>query len=439
MTSRETTALRALREEKTSYEAGWSDTAYRVLFGAIGWPWLLYSLWGGTKASKRQLLNRVDLPEDALPNLGSWKADTFFLHRIVATIEELRPATVVELGAGASSLVCARALQLNGGGRLHSYDQHAQFVSATREWLDDFGVTAQIRHAPLGAQGGDWPGAWYELSDVPASIDLLIIDGPPWAVHPFVRGAAEILFDRLSPGAVVLLDDAARPGERLVAQRWKQRWPQIAFEYLSGGSKGTLIGRKRTGNVLAFPVSSERRAFDWWKRAAAVAALFATGWLAHDVAGDFTQPAHAANFVDEANASYSTSLIRQSMQSQVETEILDRAEIGRSLGILLPGIPNTWHVSDVQVFPSDGGNSVALALLTDRHERVLLYARRAETPAEAVPLAESRNNRTVAYWETGPFAYALAGELDSARILLLASDIASVESAPARNSALTAP
>lgn len=158
MTSRETTALRALNDESQAYEAGWSDSTYRLLYGAIGWPWLLYSLWGGSKASKRRLLSRLDLPDDALPNLGSWKADTTFLHRIVDTIEAQRPMTVVELGASASTLVCARALQMNGGGQLHSFDQHAQFVSATNEWLQDFGVRAHIRHAPLRTRIGDWPG-----------------------------------------------------------------------------------------------------------------------------------------------------------------------------------------------------------------------------------------------------------------------------------------
>lgn len=430
MTSKNATALLSLRDEGRPYQANWSDRAYRYAFGAIGWPWLLYGLWGGTKASKRALLQRLDLPEDALPNLGSWKADTVFLHRIVDAIEELRPATVVELGAGASSLVAAKALQMNGGGQLHSFDQHAQFVKATSEWLNDFGVSAQIRHAPLGAQARDWPGAWYDLSDVPPSIDLLIIDGPPWAIHPYVRGGAEVLFERLSPGAVILLDDAARPGERVVASRWRKRWPQIAFTRLSGGSKGTLHGRKSTGKVLAFPDRHGRPAARHWRRAAAAAALVAAGWFGHGAIGELVGPAQAASFVDEANASYSASMARQAMASQIESVRLDRAEIARSLGIVLPAVPRGWSIADVQVFPSDGGNSVVLVLRTDRAERVMLYARRAETPAEAVPLSESRDDRTLAYWETGPFAYALTGELPAERVLLLASTMASGKRVP---------
>jgi hypothetical protein len=246
MTSRESTRLLALPESGSgTLDPTMSDIAWRLAFGAVNWPFLAVSLWGGTKASKRRLLARVGLPDDALPNLGSWKADTGFLHRIVDAIETLRPQVVVELGAGASSLVCARALALNGGGRLVSYDQHAGFVSATADWLRDEGAHAELRHAPLSRRVPGWPGRWYALEEVPDTIDLLIIDGPPWAIHPIGRGAAECLFDRLSPGGMVLLDDAARPGERIVARRWRENWPDMEFSRLPGSTKGTLLGVKK--------------------------------------------------------------------------------------------------------------------------------------------------------------------------------------------------
>lgn len=246
MTSRDVTPLLSLNaQRRPRTAAGRSDLAYYLMFLALNAPWLAFSLWGGTKASKARLLERVGLRADSLPHLGSWKADTGFLHRIVDAVEELRPATVVELGAGASTLVCAAALARNGGGRLVSYDQHGDFVAATRAWLHDEGAAADLRHAPLTRPApGGWPGAWYALEDVPERIDLLVIDGPPWAVHPYVRGAAEVLFERLSPGAVVLLDDGARPGERIVAARWRRRWPDIDFRRVPGSTAGTLMGRK---------------------------------------------------------------------------------------------------------------------------------------------------------------------------------------------------
>ena len=66
---------------------------------------------------------------------GSWKADTYLLGRVVDLIEHKRPATVVELGSGATSLVIAKALSLHGGGKLYSFDQHRSFISDMNRWL----------------------------------------------------------------------------------------------------------------------------------------------------------------------------------------------------------------------------------------------------------------------------------------------------------------
>ncbi|UUL82827.1 class I SAM-dependent methyltransferase [Sphingomonas qomolangmaensis] len=218
------------------------DRAFVVAFFAVQWPWLARSLSGGSRAVKQALLERLELAPDALPNLGSWKADTGFLTLIVDHIERNRPKTVLELGAGASSLVVAKALQQNGGGHLISCDQHGDFIAATREWLHEHGVDAEMRATPLRQAPGDWPGIWYDHGPLPEQIDMLVIDGPPWTIHPYVRGAAETLFDRLPVGGTILLDDAARPGERIVAARWRERWPNFRFDLVNKGTKGTLIG-----------------------------------------------------------------------------------------------------------------------------------------------------------------------------------------------------
>lgn len=246
MTSREATPLLALPEAGGAPGLPLDERVFRLAFAAVQWPWLLRSLYGGTRASKADLLLRLALPPDALPHLGSWKADTYLLHRLVDLVEEIGPATVVEVGAGATTLVLARALQLSGnGGHLISFDQHAEFISAMHRWLGEHGLEADLRHSPLSVRAEEWPGLWYDLNDLPFQIDLLIIDGPPWSVHPFARGAAEQLFSRVARGGAIVLDDAARPGERIVARRWRRQWPDIEFSFESGGSKGTLIGRKR--------------------------------------------------------------------------------------------------------------------------------------------------------------------------------------------------
>lgn len=242
MTTKQATGLLPRSDAGATPPLDWLSI---LAFGAIGWPWLLRSLSGGRPAEKQALLAALELPADALPTLGSWKADVAFLEEIAGAIAALRPATVVELGSGASSLIAARALERHGGGLLIGFDQHADFVEATRAWLAEYGLTADLRAVDLVPSPAGWPGRWYDLHHLPERIDLLIVDGPPWTVHPFVRGAAAHLFDRIPPGGIVLLDDAARPGERVVAARWRKEWPDFDFRLDTRGTKGTLIGTRR--------------------------------------------------------------------------------------------------------------------------------------------------------------------------------------------------
>lgn len=428
VTSRELTGFLPLAESDPTqpFRRKASDWAWRLTFGAIGWPWLLRSLHGGSKADKRALMHALGLAPDSLPHLGSWKADTGFLRHIVMQIAERRPAVAVELGAGASTLVAAKAIALHGGGHLISFDQHGGFVDATRQWVADNGLHVDIRHAPLDAQVEGWPGRWYNVSDLPERIDLIIIDGPPWSVHPLVRGAADSLFRRLSPGGVILLDDAARPGERLVARRWRKRWPDIDFRLMHDGTKGTLVGVKRAIGVPPAPSNDNRTAGRHALRAAGLAALIAVGWIARGALGEFPVAAQAADtrFIDAAVASHRTTLLRQTMRSQGENTVLDSAEISRSTGLRLPVLPLGWEVRDVQLYPTGGTSAVAVSLRTSRGEPVTLLTSRAETPAEGTPLVTKRENENIAYWEEGDQALALTGRVSAARALELAALLA---------------
>ena len=248
MTTREATSLLPRAADTAvigDYARSLSEWAAVLAYGAIQWPWLLRSLHGGSLAEKHALLDRLDLPHDALPHLGSWKADTGLLKLLVDHIETHRPRLVVEFGTGASTLILARALQRWGGGTLISFDCYGDFVEATRKWLADHGLKADLRAAPLKPSPGGWPGLWYDHGPLPRGIELMLIDGPPWSIHPYTRGAAASLFDHVAPGGTVMLDDAARPGERVVARRWRRARPDFDFRLDKSGAKGTLIGRRR--------------------------------------------------------------------------------------------------------------------------------------------------------------------------------------------------
>jgi predicted O-methyltransferase YrrM len=247
MTSRETTGFLP-RLGGNKLEGAWGrsagDWAALLAVGAVQWPWLLRSLSGGSRRAKQALLDRLGLPHDALPNLGSWKADTGLLTLVADHILTGRPRRVVEFGTGASTLIIASALEMAGGGEFISFEQHPDFVEATRRWLAEYGLQADLRAVPLRRSPGGWPGLWYEHGPLPEPIDFLLIDGPPWTIHPFTRGGASTLFGLVAPGGTVMLDDAARPGERLIARRWRREWPDFDWKLVKGGTKGTLVGRR---------------------------------------------------------------------------------------------------------------------------------------------------------------------------------------------------
>lgn len=220
--------------------------------GLFGWPFLLYGLLPRyfphmDEAARAEMLVLTDMDRSSLPILGGWVADARMLLVLARLVLNHKPQTIVEFGSGTSTLVAAHCLKRNGGGRLITHDHHAQFASYTAGQLKSHGLEADVRATPLcphAAARNGWPGAWYDGLELPRQIDLLIVDGPPWFLHPLVRGNAASLFDRVRPGGLVLMDDARRPGERLVAARWRREHLDFDFRYLPTG-KGMLLGRRR--------------------------------------------------------------------------------------------------------------------------------------------------------------------------------------------------
>lgn len=248
MTSRDSTGWGGRQDEASAKPPrSLKDRALLGAFYILNGPFLAKSLYGGSKKAKARLLARLGLPQDALPHTGSWKADVGLLTFLADHILAHKPRVVVEFSAGASSLVIAKALEVAGveDPVFVSFEQHRDFCEKTGAWLAEFGLKSDIRHAPLKASSGGWPGLWYDHGPLPDAIELMLIDGPHWAIHPFTRGAAGTTFGQIAPGGTVMLDDAARPGERIVARRWRRQWPDFTFKLHHPGSKGTLVGTRR--------------------------------------------------------------------------------------------------------------------------------------------------------------------------------------------------
>lgn len=171
----------------------------------------------------------------AMPATRGWALSPDILLGYVEDILGRRPRTVLECGSGVSTVWAAYALQQLGAGRVVALDHEAEFADKTRGVLADHGLSdvAEVRHAPitpltLPDSGGEWH--WYDtaaLKDL-HEVDLVLIDGPPKPTQEQARyPALPVLRDLLAPGAVLLLDDAARPDEQAILQRWLAEWPGL--------------------------------------------------------------------------------------------------------------------------------------------------------------------------------------------------------------------
>jgi predicted O-methyltransferase YrrM len=136
---------------------------------------------------------------------------------------------VAELGAGVSTVVLARLLAPRGGS-LTTVEHDPEWTQVVRSLLRADRITDGVRviEAPLEPHSfalGEAP--WYAasaLESLPEGIDLLLVDGPPAGVEGLGRSrypALPALAAKLALGAVVMLDDADRPGEREVLERWQ--------------------------------------------------------------------------------------------------------------------------------------------------------------------------------------------------------------------------
>ena len=129
---------------------------------------------------------------------------------------------------------------------MFSIDHLEEFAGKTKSLLADHEITnVDLRVAPLSpnSAGSDW----YELSALSDinPIDLLFIDGPPGskddkARHPVLAHC----LSKLSPSAVIVIDDAARDGERALAEMFLHALPGYELEFLSH-EKGTAVLRPK--------------------------------------------------------------------------------------------------------------------------------------------------------------------------------------------------
>lgn len=171
-----------------------------------------------------------------LPFGGGWALTADAAALLVREVALHRPQTIVELGSGVSTLLLARLLKEMGTGKVYSLDHDAGWAERTRQHLRASNVSdmAEVFDAPLSRQ--HFGGETYDWYTVPEAvnrlerIDFLIVDGPPAALDP--QGmprypALPAFLAKLSANATIYVDDAKRPQEQAMIQRWLKEHPQF--------------------------------------------------------------------------------------------------------------------------------------------------------------------------------------------------------------------
>jgi predicted O-methyltransferase YrrM len=150
---------------------------------------------------------------------------------IVELVLGRKPRIIVECGSGTSTIWLAYALERLGSGQVIALEHLEGFADKTRKHLAQHSLErySKVHTAPLVEReihGENY--LWYasdRVHELPAEIDVLIVDGPPGTTGPIARyPALPALADRLGDGAIVVLDDAARGDETKIQQRWRSEF-----------------------------------------------------------------------------------------------------------------------------------------------------------------------------------------------------------------------
>ena len=185
-----------------------------------------------------QLLRLLDLSAP-IPSTRSWAASPDVLLTLLDLAKSSKPARVLDLGSGMSTLVLAKSAPQ---AEIISIDNSAEYAGKTKRLLAAHGVTnVDVRIAPLTPHVSGVE--WYDLTqfrDV-TNIDLLFIHGPPGSRNPKARHPAIVeCASKLSPRAIIVIDDAGRDGEKDMAKEFAKALPSHTLEFLSH-EKGTAV------------------------------------------------------------------------------------------------------------------------------------------------------------------------------------------------------
>lgn len=142
--------------------------------------------------------------------------------------------TVLELGAGISTILLEAASRDNSDWTIYSVEHDAGWVEAVKNMIrSNGGDPSRVNFIVTGLKEVDtaaYKGPWYDTGKIAqalsAKVDLLLVDGPiSYQNDPMIRfPALPELRQLMNEQFCVLLDDTSRKGEEKILALWAEKF-----------------------------------------------------------------------------------------------------------------------------------------------------------------------------------------------------------------------
>jgi predicted O-methyltransferase YrrM len=167
---------------------------------------------------------------------GDWSMHIQDFKYIIDLIKARKDPTIFELGAGVSTLVFSSKLSRMSTNRIIiSIEADMGYAKQVQDKIIRYGFQrcARIYYIPY-EDYGDYKWFNEEMTKAIASeiknIDLLIVDAPPDTLCPYSRRKAIPFFlGLLKSDGIVILHDAKRQDETIIAKEWRPYFSQHEF------------------------------------------------------------------------------------------------------------------------------------------------------------------------------------------------------------------
>jgi hypothetical protein len=186
---------------------------------------------------------------------GGWSIRAETAHALATLFSVSRPRRVLEFGSGSSTvLLAALCAHAGGGRRVVSLDERPAYMARTRKLLDDFDLGQHVTTlvAPVtDSIFGSWAGRTYRpdrdtlrLALAGERADFVFVDGPAnWLGRrgDCRFGTLPLASAFVADEALFVADDALRPRDLAIVQRWRSL-PYIEVRGILPVGRGLAVG-----------------------------------------------------------------------------------------------------------------------------------------------------------------------------------------------------